>query len=260
MPMPTFDAFRRCCHCLLRCMTCLWAACPLPTSLLESLLSENLRKLGIATHFQEASTASSTQTLESPLTPSPPPSSSSSSSSTAPPTSPLTYMFDTTVSTPLNRCRVAVFRCLCDLIGPSGPSHAPVDAGAENADSSNSSLATTIQFQASEVQSGQWEPRTVVAADATASWTAHVLGGDHVDSISNSNGIVDGNGSGISSGSPSSSAGSSDSVGGGAAVMVATEGGKASSSREFVPDGLAVWHAFLEWEDLQILPESVSIN
>jgi hypothetical protein len=145
------------------------------------------------------------------------------------PTSGLTYLFDASVSTPLNRCRVAVFRCNCALpVSPSGAG----GLAAEPAKECPESGSAGIRFQASEVQGGRWEPRASVAAAADASWAAHVLGGSRSD---------------------------------GAGGEAATAEGEAASGpapipapvREFVPDGLAVWNAFLEWEAMQPLAASV---
>jgi len=147
---------------------------------------------------------------------------------------------------------------MCDLPGPSDTAPVHIAAASEAADNSvedesaalnrrsevdtphgSSSSRATIQFQASEVQSGQWEPRAVVEADARASWAMHVLGDSSLDSSSF--------GDRSSSNSSSSSA-----TGGSGVVRVVHEGDEIFQPREFVPDGLTVWHAFLEWETRHI--------
>lgn len=129
-------------------------------------------------------------------------SSGSDSSSSSSSCHRLDFLFDCTVSTELNRCRVSVF----DL-----PDCSPA-------------AAASIRFQASEAQGGAWEARTVVDLAAEASWRAHVLSPQKLPlpSPPHYNGPMH-----LSS--PSAPA-------------------SREPPLEFVPDGLAVWNAYLGWE------------
>mmetsp|Transcript_63669 Transcript_63669/g.125019 ORF Transcript_63669/g.125019 Transcript_63669/m.125019 type:complete len:405 (+) Transcript_63669:111-1325(+) len=73
--------------------------------------------------------------------------------------------------------------------------------------------AAAIRFQETEVQNGYWETRTEVDLAARESWRNHLL---------LENPITSGH-----------------------------RAGADSELREFVPDGLAVWNAFLEWESMR---------
>ena len=133
-------------------------------------------------------------------------------------------------STRLNRCRVSVF-----------------DVRVSEA------AAAQIRFQEEEVQGGGFESRAAVDAAAEESWRTHVLKGDRLGRNLRAPPDVGAGAAGENENAEevAAAAAAAGGVGGGGSGVGVDESGAAAAAaapRGFVPDGLAVWNALLEWE------------